>query len=236
MSSPDRIADIFDDTRIAALAETARLPKDANVQAFANEMRRAVHLYLADAKRPSVNTLRREIEALYKAARQRRYERAAELFRDLSSTAREFLSAANPKLTMPVVGDFRDGAKREKACEQTEQLCSFGAQWGEGRRRPTGRRSSTWRPILSAPPASAQFAKRDAERDFVVNIRLAYLEACGAPPPPTARLVRKGPKAHMISGPFARMVDECLQLVDAPHARAVGIINDLDRRRRSLEK
>lgn len=235
MISPDEVAAIFDDTRIAALAKTAGLPKDANMRAFADEIRRAAVLYLSDARRANTNDLRYEIERLYKAARQRRFDHTARLINILSPAARDYLSAANPKTKIPAVGVFLDGAKWREACEQVEQLCSFGGKWMEGRRRPNGKTSRTWRPLLFAPPASPHFAKRDAERNFVLNIRLAYLESCGVSPAPTARLVRKGPGVHMISGGFGRMVDDCLRLVGAPHVRTVGIINELARRRRSVQ-
>lgn len=40
----------------------------------------------------------------------------------------------------------------------------------------------------------------------------------------------------MISGPFARMVAECLCLVGACHADAVGLINELDRQCRVMDQ
>ena len=50
-------------------------------------------------------------------------------------------------------------------------------------------------------------------------LQIAYLHAAGKSPAFTASAERKGR--------FARLADECLRLVGAPEADAVGLINDL---------
>jgi hypothetical protein len=56
-----------------------------------------------------------------------------------------------------------------------------------------------------------------------MHLQLAWLEATGKPPSLAASAARPGP--------FARMVGKCLELVGAGHADAVGLINELNRRR-----
>jgi hypothetical protein len=237
--SQEQVPEVFDERCVNARAKTAGLPKNANLEVFGNEIRRAVCQYLAEVQATNANGIRREIEKLYKAARRQRYEIAAQLIGGLSPAARQFLAAANPTIQIPAAESFLNGETREEACLQAEQLTSFGGQWVEGRLRSTGRRSKKWQPFLFAPPASAQFAKREAERDFVVNIRLAYREACDdtePPPAATTRLVRKEENVFMVSGGFGRMIADCLRLVGAPHAHAVNVMNELHRRRRLLNK
>jgi hypothetical protein len=236
---PEDVSAVFDDARIEALARVCKLPWAADMEVFTREVRRAASIYAADARAPNANEVHREIAALHKAASLRRYERVADLLTSLSPAARDILTAANAGagagITFPGPDELRDAATREDARDAVERLCAFGGGAVASRKRPNGRRSRTWKPVLCAPPASRHFDKRKAERDLVTNLRLAVLEATGRPAARTARVVRKGEGATMISGPFARMVADCLRLVGAAHVDAVGLINEVERRRRAVE-
>src|SRR5262249_23934952 len=103
-------------------------------------------------------------------------------------------------------------------------LCQFGGAYGEGRRRGPAKRSRTWRPLLYAPQLCRNFPKRAAELNFIIWLQIGWLDATGKLPSLAANPDRPGR--------FARMVRECLQLVGASHADAVGLINELNKRRR----
>jgi integrase len=90
--------------------------------------------------------------------------------------------------------------------------------------RDDGKRSRAWRPLLHAPKRTRNFAKRDAELNFIMWLQAAWLEATNELPSLAANPKRPGP--------FARMVRKSLELIGAGHADAVGLINELSRRRR----
>ena len=197
---------------------------------FGDGIRAAATLYAEQAKEPTVNELYIEIASLHRAAGRRAYDRLAILLERLSPKARNLLNgrAARPSIgtKLPPPEALRDDVKREAACELVEMLCCTGGHYIEGRRRPSGKRSRTWRPRLYAPEPRRHVPRREAERGFVMWLRMAWLEATGVRPTMTAN--------HSNPGPFARMVGECLRLVGAPYADAIGLINQLDRLRDRL--
>jgi hypothetical protein len=212
---------IFGDARIDTLATIARLPADANRKRFAYGIREAARVYARDARTPTDNELHAEIAALYSAAKRKRVEQVADLFEKLSPKARELLRKRATRLSLPLPAseDLRDAARKQKACEAVLSLSQCGGDYIERSRR----RSDPWRPLLVGPKPCQHFPKRDAERDFVMWLQLAWLEATGKPPSLAANPARPGP--------FVRMVRKCLALVGAGHADAVGLINELNRRR-----
>ena len=128
--------------------------------------------------------------------------------------------------TIPSPEMLRDHARREEACATVVKLCQYGGHWVQSRKRPSGKRSWSWRPYLRAPKPQRHFPKREAERTFIMLIRNAWQEATSTEAPLTADPRRPGP--------FARMVKECLKLVGAAHADAVGLINELNQVRRAM--
>jgi hypothetical protein len=127
------------------------------------------------------------------------------------------------RVALPSPDDLRDESRREHACEAVATLSRNGGGNIEGRRRATGKRSKSWQWGLFAPTPTRNPKKRQAERSFVISIRLAWLESTGEPPNVAANASRPGP--------FVRMVQKCLALVGAGHADAVGIINWLNKQR-----
>jgi hypothetical protein len=163
------------------------------------------------------------------------------------------------ELKLPSAQELLDPARREEACDVVRRFCSIGGLHIKGRMRPTGRRSKTWKSLLCAdlfepgpepllagsayeptyvpvPRPAGRPPKREAERQFVMNLQLAWLEASGKPPPLTANPQRLGP--------FARMVRECLKLAGAGYDEAdkhpksadfavADLINEVNKRRRT---
>ena len=208
--------------------------------AFGEGVREAARIFARDARNPTGNELATEIEELHRAvdpAKPRQWDRVAMLLESLSPKARDMLidRGARPalRIELPSADAVRDPERRETACDAVSKLCQFGSRYTEGRRRPSGKRSRPdWRPVLFAPEPQRNFAKRDAERDFVMWLSIAWHCATDGTPPRTAR----HPDASRQVGPFARFVRECLRLVGAGDADAVELINKLHRRRRVMEK
>jgi hypothetical protein len=225
-STRDRIAvrdvtRVLDDNCVEWLACIGDLPAAADMRVFADGIRDAARIYARDAREPAnVNELHSEIEMLHKAAKRREYELVANMLAaELSATARDLLNerGARPNLgiQLPSPEALLDDVQRETACSNVTRLCQDGAD-GSGA------------PVLYAPERSRHFPKRSAERNFVINLRLAWLEAVGEPPAATVNPSRS-------DRPFANLARKCLRLVGAPHADAVELINELNRRRRRVE-
>jgi hypothetical protein len=222
---------VFDDQCIHELARLGKLPADAaSMAVFGKGLLAAVRTYADAARVPSPNDVRREIMALHRAASRGKYNVAADLIESLSPTARDWLierlnRPAWRAVTLPDAGTLRDPARRSEACERVRLLCTVGGQIIEGRRRPTGKRSRTYRPLLCAPLPTRHPARREAELDFVMSLQITFHKATDRMPALTAH--------HATPGPFARMMRRLLQLAGAP-ADAVGLINELNRRGREM--
>jgi hypothetical protein len=248
----DQIPHKFDDACIEDLARIGKLPAQANRQHFADGIREAGRIYATEIREPNDNEVRAEIESLHRAAKRQGFEEVATLLEKLSWRARSLLkydewtrvklstddldsprnrrriSAQRRNVTLPSPEALRDEHRRDDACATVVKLCQYGGGWAEGRKRPSGKRSWTWRPYFRAPEPQRHFPKREAELSFVMWLRIAWLEATGKEAPLTADPRRPGP--------FARMVQKCLGLVGAGHADAVGLINSLNESRREKKR
>jgi hypothetical protein len=81
--------------------------------------------------------------------------------------------------------------------------------------------------MLHAPELQQHPARRDAARNFVKWLRVAYLEATGEHPSFTANPERPGP--------FARMAQACLDEI-TKGADAVELLNELQQRRKGMKQ
>ncbi|HEY6255014.1 MAG TPA: hypothetical protein VIY51_04395, partial [Xanthobacteraceae bacterium] len=178
------VAGVFDDDCMRKLARISRLPVVADVARFAQGIRDAADIYARDARSPTVNELHYEIAALQKAAtaRRRQYDEIATRLEKLSPQARDVLNQRGTRralrFELPESDTLRDSQRREDARATVARLCELGGAYVEGRKRPSGGRSRpTWRPLLHAPNLHRHVPKRDAERDFVMWLSAAWLEA-----------------------------------------------------------
>jgi hypothetical protein len=250
------VPSVFDDARIAGLADIAKFPKDGDRARWADGIGQAVRMYAEDARKPGINAVHDEIERLLQAAMRvlglrkpaaEDYEQVAGLAEKLSPEGRQrfetreatpgFERAEPGGLKFPSLEDLRDPARRHEACEVVRRFCSMGGKHIEGRKRPSGKRSTTWAPLLHTPERISHPAKREAERQFVMRLQIAWLEATGELPALSAN------PGHL--GPFARMVRECLRLVGAGYdesgkhpksadAAVADLINEVNKRRRTV--
>lgn len=217
---------VFDDACLGKLASIAKLPADADAKCFREGVREAARIYARDACVATDNELHAEVCILYRAAERKRYEDVAVALKKLSPRARKLLKERTVQL--PAAEHLRSPTLQQKACEAVLRCSHYGGRYVEGRRRSYGKRSRTWRPLLRAPKHRRNFARRDVERDFVVCLQLAWLEATGKKPSLTANAERPGP--------FVKMTKECLGLVGAGHADVIGLFNELNRRRKIMTR
>lgn len=230
---------IFSDQRIRELAAEAELPLGDDLR-FAAGAREAARIYIGEASAASDNEVHHEVDELLRAAdravklrkhKDAAYEDVAKRIEQLSERTRKLLNerSARPTvaLEMPDPEAFRDLARRDEACENIARLCRIGAFWKGDRRRPGGKRSMTMVSVLHAPELEQHPARREAQLNFVMWLEVAYLEATGKHPSLTADPKRPGP--------FARMVQACLNEVRAS-ANAVELLNELQRRRKGMKR
>jgi hypothetical protein len=212
----------LDDACINRLAD--KLPADADRERFAEGVREAARIYLREVWAPNVNKLHAEIAALHAAAQHKRYGQVADLLEMLSPQAFRLLSSQRLSVQLPAPTDLREPRRQRSACEAVFRLSQRGGAIVKDRLRGPDKRSRKWRPLLVGPDPRRHVPKRDAERNFIMWLQIAWLEATGAPPGLAANARRPGP--------FTLMVREALKLVGGGHADAVGLINQLNRSRK----
>jgi hypothetical protein len=128
---------------------------------------------------------------------------------------------------VPSPTELRDWETSAQAADALLALIEFGGDHWRGRKRPSGRRSITWKPHLIGPSPSRAEPRREAERQFVMFLQFD-MARMGVNVP-----VRIDPRKP---GPFAWMVAECLVLIGATGSGsalglAVQLINDLQKER-----
>jgi len=237
--SPINAADAF------RIVDKAKLPDKADKYCLAKGIQEAVAIYMREVAEPNPKRLYKEIKTLYDAAIKRQYEQAALLREQLSIKTRNSLNdrAGRIGLKLPSPEDLCDAILRDEACATIVSLCRIGGDRVKGRKRPFGKRSAaTFKPLLYAPSGPPElatlkhqsprnFTKRDAERNLVMWLGIAWLEATGIPPPRTAD--------RRNLGPFGRLVQEVLRLAsgrDRSDSAVADRINELHVRRREMER
>jgi hypothetical protein len=173
----DEVPSRFDDACISNLASIVRLPAGTDLNGLASDVRAAATTYAIDVREPDANELHHEIEAFYRAAERREYQRAAALRKNLSPQALAHLTARlnrpGPRaagLKLPSPEDLLDTRpprpvcrgkskkmlfkstvlRRDQACGMVETICR--------RRRYYPRLCASIRKTLSsdAPAAAAR--------------------------------------------------------------------------------
>lgn len=220
--------EIFTEASVCRILSDAKVGGQIDVEKLRKGLIDAAERF-ASAIAHDGHRLHREIAALHAAAQNRRFPAARVALTGLSHEARDILNQReHPRLVrLPAPCDLLDPANREKACEAIIARCEIGGRWVPGRKRPTGRRSKTWKPLLCAPEVKEHPEKLAPERDFVMWAQVAFAEGTGQSVPVTARRDNLGP--------FARLAQEALRLIGSGHANAVELINSLDRTRREAE-
>ena len=207
--SVDEIPLVFSDRAVAKLAVNARLPDGTDMQRLAKDIRAAAAQYARDADQPTPNKVRRELDALRRAAERREYRKLKQLLAEISDPARELLeirladirdghTRKNHRDTwfLPEPEELSDPTRRDVACDMVYSLAVTGGFRVEGRARGGSRRRHRMQVRLIAPEPSRSEPRREAERTFVMWLRIAYHRATGRMPPSTAQHYRPGPFAE----------------------------------------
>ena len=122
---------------------------------------------------------------------------------------------------VPTGEEFMSPQRRQSAIEGLRRFLSMGGSIVEGRKRPTGKRSRSFRPLLRIPATTKRGRQRgQAERDFVGGLSVTYLEATGKLPPKTVNYDEE------IRGPFSKFVHRCFELLGAPSGSVTELINE----------
>lgn len=217
-AAPCQLAPIFDDACVERLAEVCGLSETSDLERFKTNLLEAGLNYQKCLIEPNDNNLHKEISSLHHEAERGDCEGVSLSLTHLSSRARKMLTdrGSIPSLNIQLPGPeiFLDPLQASLACEKVATLCRTG-----GRRldRRTNR-ARNWEWQIFGPEPRRTFEKREAERELLMRLRLAWLEATGDSPSRTAH--RHKP------GPFARFVVQYLQLLGAGHVDAFSLINN----------
>jgi hypothetical protein len=223
----------FNNEAVKGLAKAAKIPADANIVRFAESVRVAVRLYLEALPRLSAPQLRAKIERLYRLNSRAKHgdDRAARALARAVDTMpadmRDWLAHFGAPQTshIPAAAEIVSPATRQSAIQRLSVVLSHGGGMRVGRKRPGGKHSKSFKPLLNVPTGIKRKRPRgEAEREFVQWLALAYCEATGKKPPYTAREA---------SGPFWNFVSECFELAGAPSGNVPRLINEFGRVRRA---
>ena len=220
------------DEKIRELARDAPLPPGADHERFVEGLRAAFRNYVRERPQ-NWNKAAHEIRVLEAAARRRNYAKAMESWANLSDFARYFLKHFQTVIDIDKIDGMcadptRRDERRDEMMMAIEHACSYGGRWVEGRLRPSGRRSRSWRPLLVAPTPVKNPRRHEAESRFVTWLEVAWQEATGAPP-----ALSTNPEQP---GPFARWLSECLKVAGARGVDPVGLLNAVHATRRVRRK
>lgn len=206
---------VFSDQHIGEIARTLKIPENA-VGRFGEDIRWAVRNYISEVTQPSPNEQNKEIQKLCKAALWEDFSAVALALEGLSAISKEALISRGRReavcISLPEVDDLRNPLTQTEASIRIRRLCSFGCEYREGRKRPTGRSSKSWKPFLYAPKIKARPKTREAERTLAMWFCVAYTECTGKCPPKSYYYYEPGPvgralalifqKAHIPASPI----------------------------------
>lgn len=223
---------IFNDLQIKKLASILKLEALGDDPRFAQSVRQDVRLFIEAKGLLNNAKLRKAIARLYRLnARAEGDDRAAgSLARAvdaLASDVRHWLVRCDPEgRDVPTAAKIVSTTTRASAVQQLRLVLSYGCFKRKGRKRPTGRRSQSYEPLLWVPgKIEPNRPRSEAEREFVRNLGLTYSDATGKRPPYKVDFDARGP--------FSEFVHECFEAAGAPPGSVTRLINELGRARRA---
>lgn len=234
MIAVTEVDQIFNDAAIEELASILRVPADSR---FAESIRNDVRLFIQTKGRLSIPKLRQEIARLYQLnSRAMTSDHGAQplacAIDAMPADVREWLARCNPEdRNIPTTAEITSSepATRARAVQRLRLILSYGTDVErEGRKRPTGKRSRSFKPPLLRVPASIKSKegrpRGNAEREFVRNLGLTYLNARRKRPPYKVDFQARAP--------FSRFVHRCFELVGVPTGHITRLINEIGQARR----
>ncbi len=225
---------VFNNAAIDELAGILKIHTDSR---FAQSIRNDVRLFIQTKGRLSIPKLRHEIARLYQLNSRalNSAQGAQELARalaDMPADVREWLARCNPKdRSIPTTEEVTspERATRAGAVQRLRLILSYGTDLErKGRKRPTGKRSRSFKPPLLRLPVRTKSKegrpRGNAEREFVRNLGLTYLDATGQRAPYKVDF--------QAQGPFSQFVHRCFALVCVPSGHVTSLINEIGQARR----
>jgi hypothetical protein len=224
---------VFNDAAINELAGILKVQPDSRL---AQSIRNDVRLFIQTKGRLSIPKLRKEIARLYQlnsraiSSDQGARELACAVDA-MPADVREWLARCNPEgRNIPTTEEITspEPATRAGAVQQLRLILSYGTDVErKGRKRPTGKRSRSFKPPLLRLPVRTKSKegrpRGNAEREFVRNLGLTYLDATGKRPPYKVDF--------QAQGPFSRFVHRCFELVRVPSGHVTSLINEIGQAR-----
>jgi len=227
---------VFNDEIVKELAQTLKLPADADIARFARSIRISARIFLEEENKLSFPQLRAAMERLYRLntraedGNDRTAQALARAVEAMPADVRQWLlSCPRPHArNIPTATEILSPPTRQSAVERFRLILSWGGTVVPGRKRPGGRRSRSFiKPRLRLPePIERGRPPGEAEREFVQWLALDYVEATGRSPPRTAHYDID------IRGPFVRFVHRCFELVGAPTGNVTRLLNQYGAARR----
>jgi hypothetical protein len=227
---------VFNTSAIADLAKRAKLPAEADLVRFGDNVRIAVRAYFAERARTDWKHISAQLSELYRLTDRADPSRAAAAARladhivSIEPATRLWLErCALCPISFPSAEEITDGRTQGRAVQRLRRILSYGLEPVQGRKRSGGKRSRSLRPLLRAPGGKRRRRGRPrdlAGRELVQDLALTYLEATECPPPRRVSLATPGP--------FLRFVRHCFKLARIPAGNVVDLINERETIRRKL--
>ena len=127
----DNVPDIFSDHAVSKIATEAKLPQATDIPCLARGIRASAARYASIAREPTPNTIRREIDALVRAAQRRRCDEVARLLVDMSAAARQLLEGRGARIPSSVSPHDQRAASTSRDQRSCEMLTAgFGRASG----------------------------------------------------------------------------------------------------------
>jgi hypothetical protein len=226
---------VFNDEIVKGLAQSLKLPANANIARFGESIRIAARIFLEAKGRLNAPRFRAAIERLYQlntraeGGSDRAARALARVVGAMPADVRRWLACQIPGRKIPTAEEILSPAMRQSAVERFRLILSYGGSVVAGRKRSGGRRSRSFKPLLRVPERIEPGRPRgEADRVFVQWLAVAYVEATRRPPPRTAH--------YDIRGPFPHFVHQCFELVGAPTGNVTRLLNQYGAARRRYEE
>ena len=214
--------------QIKQLAERHKL-NVPDFPTFEASIRSDFEVFQRDRTAISANHQHDEIDRLYKTANRGKVVPVITALRNLSQESIASLSERGDRigLALPNPAQLAEAHEPLPLCQIIARLCRIGGKWNtkEDTSDNTPRR---WVTELHAPEKKRNFAKRAAEKAFIINLQLTWLKTTGQMPAVTAN--------HEVPGPFVRFVKDCLSLAGVEYVDVVETLNSITHDRKYLLK
>jgi hypothetical protein len=227
------VESVFNDAIINELVNILKLKSLEwhDFRRFAQSIRQDVRLFIGAKDRLNNAKLREAIAKLYRlngrAERgdERAMKRLACAMNAIPQEVWDSLARVNPKSRdIPTAAEIVSPTTRARAVQRLRLALSDGGMIKDGRKRPTGKRSRSFEPLLRVPTIEPNRPRGEAQREFVRNLALTYLSTTGKTPPHKVDF--------QVRSPFSTYVHRCFELAGAPSGDVTRLINEFGRKRR----